>query len=62
MSVFMLVLWIAILLLVIADDISISAHKLDSKEDLHNRLTTAKIIEYMAIVVIILLELENILG
>lgn len=59
MSIFMLILWIAILLLVIADDIS--SHKTES-EDLANKLMTAKMIEYLAIVVVILLELENVLG
>lgn len=59
MSVFMLILWIAILLLVIADDIS--SHKSES-EDLSNKLMMAKMIEYLAIIVVILLELENVLG
>lgn len=61
MSIFMLILWIAILLLVIADDISSQSHKTES-EDLANKLMMAKMIEYLAIVVVILLELENVLG
>ena len=59
MSIFMLILWIAILLLVIADDIS--SHKSEA-EDLSNKLMMAKMIEYLAIIVVILLELENVLG
>lgn len=58
MSIFMLILWIAILLLVIADDIS--SRKSEAK-DLSNKLMMAKMIEYLAVIVIILLELENVL-
>ncbi len=59
MSIFMLILWIVILLLVVADDIS--THKSES-EDLANKFMMAKMIEYLAIIVVILLELENVLG
>lgn len=59
MSIFMLILWIAILLLVISDDIS--TRKSES-EDLANKLMMAKMIEYLAIIVVILLELDNVLG
>ena len=54
----MLILWIVILLLVIADDIS--TYKSES-EDLTDKFMMAKMGEYLAIIVVILLELENVL-